>query len=424
MTTVNRRRFLRGAGVALALPWLEALAPRAHALAAPEGPPRRVVFFMTGLGMHQPLFTPQKAGRDFALPPLLEPLAPLRNDWTVFSGVWHPDVDGGHTSENCFLTAAPHPARPTFKNTISFDQFLLEKLPPATRVPYLNLSTLPGSTLSWSRRGVNLPADDRPSVVFARLFLEGNPAAVAEQQRKLAAGQSVIDAVQDQANALARTLPGQDKEKLDEYLGAVREVEQRLQQAEAWSRKPKPKVEAKPPVDSTNIADALGRLRLMMDVAHLALETDSTRVVVLCVRGSHYVLPIPGVTMDWHNLSHHGQDAEKIEQLRLVELQQMKELARFLTRLKESAAGGTTLLDRTAVLFGSNLGNASSHDTRNMPVLLAGGGFKHGQHLAFDQKNNAALPRVFVSIAQRLGLEVDAFAGTKGTMTGLELAAG
>lgn len=409
----HRRQFLRASGVALALPWLEAFG-------APQGPPQRVVLIGTGLGMHAPLFTPEKAGRQFELPPLLEPLADLRQDWTVFSGLSHPEVDGGHSSENSFLTAAPHPGSPAFRNSISLDQLLLEKLPPATRVPYLNLTTMPGSPMSWSRRGVNLPADDRPSKIFARLFIDGNASEVAALQQKLAAGQSVLDAVAGQAKTLERTLPGPDRNKLDEYLSAVREVEQRLQQADAWSRRPKPRVAVKPPVDSNNPADSFGRARLLLDVAQLALETDSTRVVCLFIRGGGYVQPIAGVTMDWHNLTHHGQDPEKIRQLRLIEMQMMKELGRFLARVKESKEAGGSLLDRTTVLFGSNLGNASSHDTRNLPILLAGGGFKHGQHLAFDRKNNEALGRVFVSVAQRMGVEIDNFGVARGTLTGLE----
>jgi hypothetical protein len=420
MTT--RRQFLRGAGVALALPWLEALAPRRSLLAAPEGPPRRTVLIMTNLGMHGPNFFPEKAGKDYALPPLLEPLSGLRTEFTVCSGLWHIDVDGGHSSENSFLTAIPHPHLPTFKNSISFDQFLLEKLGPPTRVPYLNLTTIPSSPLSWSRRGVNLPAEDRPSKVFARLFLDGSANEIADLQRRLQAGKSVLDAVQEQAKSLEKSLSGRDKEKLDEYFAAVREVEQRLAQAEAWSKKPKPKVNARPPGDNTNPADAFPRARLMYDVTHLALETDSTRIVCLAIRGGKYVPTVKGVTMDWHNLSHHGMDSEKLDQLRLVEMEQMKELARFLARLKESTDAGGTLLDRTAVLFGSNLGNASSHDTHNMPVLLAGGGFKHGTHLAFDRKNNTALCRLFVSIMQRLGVEGDTFVSGKGTLPGLDMA--
>lgn len=416
MTT--RRQFLRGAGVALALPWLETLTPRTSA--APEGPPRRAVLIMTNLGMHGPAFFPEKTGKDFTLPALLQPLAALRSEWTVCSGLSHPDVDGGHSSEYTFLTAVPHPHLPTFKNGISFDQYLLEKLAPPTRVPYLNLTTIPGSPLSWSRRGVNLPAEDRPSKVFARLFVDGSATEVAGLQRKLQAGQSVLDAVQAQAKALGGTLSGRDKEKLDEYLSSVREVEQRLVQAEAWAKKPKPKVTARPPADNTNPADAFVRARLLYDLTALALETDSTRVVCLAVRGGKYVLPVKGVTMDWHNLSHHGMDGEKLEQLRLIELEQMKELARFLTRLKSTAEAGGSLLSRTSVVFGSNLGNASSHDTRNLPILLAGGGFQHGQHLAFDRKTNAPLCRLFVSVAQRLGVETDTFASGKGTLTGLE----
>jgi hypothetical protein len=160
----------------------------------------------------------------------------------------------------------------------------------------------------------------------------------------------------------------------------------------------------------------------MLDMAHLALQTDSTRVLTLMVQGHNSIPPVQGITQDWHNLSHHGKDPEKLAQLKLIELEQMKLLADFLAKLKASKESGSDLLANTSVLYGSNLGNASSHDTRNMPLLLAGGGFKHGQHLAFDTQQNYPLANLYVSVLQRLGIEAGKFASSTGTMRGLELA--
>jgi len=412
MPRLDRRSFLRGTGVSLALPLLDAMTPRLRS--APPEPPRRMVAVCSTLGIHAEFFTPAVY------------LAALRDhakDFTVFAGLSHPDVDGGHDSEGCFLTAAPHPGRGGFRNTISLDQFAVEKLAPDTQFASLTLTTSNGNAgLSVSRNGVGVPADNRPSLVFARLFLDGSSAEVGDRVRKLRDGQSVLDAVGAEAKKLERELGPRDRQRLDEYLGAVREVEKRLVRGQEWATKPKPKVAAKPPKDVASLADFAGRSQLMFDLIHLAFETDSTRVVTLKMQGHNQVPPVKGVTADWHNLSHHGKDPDKIAQLRAIELLQMELLAAFLTKLRGSKENDVTLLDRTAVLFGSNLGNASSHDTRNLPVLLAGGGFRHAERLAFDASNNAPLCRVYVAMLQRLGIDVDAFASGKGRLAGLELA--
>ena len=432
-SALARRDFLRATGVTLALPLLESLAPwttRAAAAAATSGtastapgPIRRLVAICTTLGIHAEHLFPAQPGRDFALTPYLEPLRELRRDFTVFSGVSHPDVDGGHSSEASFLTAAPHPGASSFRNTISLDQFVLEKLPPATRFGSLVLSTANGSaSMSVSRSGVAVPADYRPSEVFKKLFIDGTARVIAEQTRRLQDGQSIMDTVQAEARRLQQRVTARDREKLDDYFTTVREVEHRLHQAEDWAKKPKPQVNVPPPTDIQNAADFAGRTRLMFDLAHLALQNDSTRVITLRIQGHNSVPPIPGITQDWHNLSHHGKDPEKINQLRVIELEQMKLLAGFLTKLKTSQEADATLLDHAMVLYGSNLGNASSHDTRNLPVLLAGGGFKHGQHLAFDDKNNYPLPNLFVSLLHRLGIPATKFASGHAPLRGLELA--
>ncbi len=419
---LNRRSFLRAAGITLALPALEAFAPLTRA-AASAGPIRRLVACCTTLGIHGENLFPKQAGRGFELTPYLEPLKEFRNDLTVFSGVSHPEVDGGHSSEASFLSAAPHPGASSFRNTISLDQLVLEKLPPATRFSSLVLNTGNGGVgLSVSRSGVKVPADYKPSEVFKKLFVNGTAKEVALQSDRLRDGQSIMDTVAGDAKRLSARVTARDREKLDNYFTTVREVEQRLKLAEEWAKRPKPAVSVPPPTDVQNAADFVARTRLMFDLAHLALQTDSTRVITVAIAGHNSVPPVPGITIDWHNLSHHGKDPEKLAQLRVIELEQMKLLAGFLAKLKASKEAGSDLLANTSVLYGSNLGNASSHDTRNMPMLLAGGGFKHGQHIAFDDKQNYPLPNLYVSVLQRLGIEAGKFASSTGTLRGLELA--
>jgi hypothetical protein len=407
---------LRAAGVSLALPWLES---KGRAAAAVE-PIRRLVCCCTTLGIHAENLIPKEAGREFEQTPYLEPLQEIRHDVTVISGTSHPDVDGGHASEASFLTAAPHPGASSFRNTISLDQYVVEKLPPATRYSHLVLSTGGGSGLSVSRSGVKLPADSRPSELFKKLFVSGTPAEIARQSDRLREGRSILDVVAADARRLETRATAGDRQRLEEYFETVREVERRLYSAEAWIAKPKPRVDVEPPRDVQSAADFVARTRLMFDLIQLALATDSTRIVTLQIQGHNSVPPVEGVSIDWHNLSHHGQDAEKLAQLRLIELAQMKLLAEFLQKLQSVREDASDLLTNTMVLYGSNLGNASSHDTRNLPILLAGGGFRHGQHLAFDTRQNYPLPNLFVSMLQRLGIETNRFASGTSTLRGLE----
>jgi hypothetical protein len=378
-----------------------------------------MVAINVGLGLHAPNIVPATAGRDYDLPPYLQVIEPFRNDFTVISGASHPGVGGGHQSGKSFLTAARHPNSAGFKNSISLDQLAAEQLGARTRFGSLALSTS-GRGLSWSRSGVEIPADDRPSAVFEKLFLVGKPSEQARQVQRLKDGQSVLDVVLEQSSQMTQRLGGRDREKMEQYFGAVREAELRLVKAEAWQQHPKPQVDVDPPRDEADRTKMIERLGLMYDMMHLAIETDSTRFITFNDSGMNAVPSIPGVDTDYHMLSHHGKDPAKIAQLTTVETEIVGAFGRFLKKLNESREAGSTLLDRTMVLFGSNLGNASSHDTRNMPIVIAGGGFRHGQHLAFDRDNNYALPKLYVSMLQRLGLETDTFAETTGTMEGLE----
>jgi hypothetical protein len=418
----SRRTFLRGSGAALALPLLEAMAPRRARAAEAGKSPRRMICINTTLGLHTPNLFPAEAGKDYELTPYLEPLKDFRDEFTIISGLSHPDVDGGHPAEMCYLTAAPHPRADNFKNSISLDQYAIERLVPDTRFGSLVLSSTSSRGLSFTRSGVPIPAEERPSRVFKNMFVAGSPQEIDAQVQRLKQGQSIMDTVLSEAQAFQKNLGKQDQQKLDEYFTSVREVEQRLIKAQDWTRRPKPIVDAKPPTDIANAVEVPARVRLMFDLMHLALQTDSTRFITFALNGLNAVPVIPGVSQDWHNLSHHGQDPAKLAELCVIEIQQMQLFGELLAKLKRTSEEGGTLLDHTIVQIGSNLGNASSHDNKNLPLLVAGGGFRHGQHLAFDPQKNPPLCNLYVQFLRRLGADVDSFGSSSGTLTGFELA--
>ena len=261
-----------------------------------------------------------------------------------------------------------------------------------------------------------------PSSVFARLFLEGTPRGGAGPGPPAARRPEHPRRGPRPGRGRCSTgLGADDREKLDEYFTSVRELEQRLAQDRGMVEEAQAEGRCQAAAEHPNAADLVGRTRLWFDLIHLALQTDSTRLVTLLLLGTSSVPPIPGVTLGHHDLSHHGQDPAKIEQLKKVELEKMKALRDFLAKLKQTKEDGDSLLDRTMVFFSSNLGNASNHAVKNLPVLLAGGGFKHGQHLAFDPKNPPPLCNLYVSMLQRLGIEADKFGSSTGTLTGLEM---
>jgi hypothetical protein len=315
-----------------------------------------------------------------------------------------------------WLTGARHPGLGGFRNTISLDQFIAEKIGFETRYPSLQFNTGGGGSQSYTRSGVMIPAESKPSKIFAKLFLDGSAAEIQQQMRKLKEGRSIMDTVGEEAKRLEKRFGSADRDKLDEYFTSVREMEQRLQKAEAWVQKPKPKVDAPPPKDLQDEKDLIGRMNLLFDLVPLAFQTDSTRLITIMIQGRGDVPTIPGVKADHHNLSHHGQDPEKIAQLRLIETAQLAALGTLMTKLKAKQEGSKSLLESTAVLYGSNLGNANSHDWHNLPLLLAGGGFKHGKHHTGDAKNNTPMGNLFVSLMQNMGIEADTFGSSTGVL--------
>jgi len=428
--SVSRRQFLKASGVALGLPFLDAMMPALARAETTAAVPRRMLAVCNNLGLLPEKFFPaaDSTGRGYQLSPYLELMKAHRDDFTVFSGVWHPDVDGGHPADNCFLTAAPHPGSGGFRNTISLDQYAAEHIGHLTRFPSLTLGVnmrRGQCSLSWTGGGVLIPAEEKPSEVFRRLFLQGSKVEVAAQVRKLKLGESIMDALADQTHSLEKNLGARDKERLDQYFTGVRDLEKRLASAREWEGKPKPKTSAKAPEDPANPREYMEKARLMYDMARLAFETDSTRLVTLMLDSVNSpAIEVEGSDINdgYHSLSHHGKNPEKLKQLEAIDSGHMKLLNTLFTDLKGTAEGGANLLDRTMILYGSNLGNANTHVTTNLPILFAGGGFKHGQHLAFDSKRNYPLPNLFVSMLQRMGIEADKFSTSTGTMRGLDMA--
>ena len=419
-TSLNRRSFIKGSGATMALPLLNAMTP-AFATAPPA--PKRFLAMNAGLGFHAPHFIPDEAGTDYKAPIYLEKLAKHRKDFTVFSGLSHPNSNGnnGHASELTWLTGAPRPGLAGFKNTISLDQLLARHVGATTRFPSLTLGTN-GQSLSWTANGVQIPSQSHPTKVFRQLFVKSTESEVTDELKNIESGRSILDTVLGDAKALNKTLGERDREKLDEYFTSVRELEIRLQQNKEWAKRPKPKVDFNEPQDIADRYDILAKQSLMYDLVLLALQTDSTRVIAFSIGGFNAVPSnIAGVKTDWHMLSHHGRDEDKIAELTRIESAEFEVFSKFLTKLKKVKEADGHLLNHTSVLFGSNLGNASSHSWRNLPILLAGGGYKHGHHVAHDPDNNTPFANLFLPLAQRMGLEIEKFgSSTKPTIRGLE----
>lgn len=410
---------LRSAGVAMSMPWLSAM-NQAFAGSDKPTPPRRFVAMTLGLGLHAENLNPATSGRDYEPSLYLKSLDDIRDRYTVISGTSHPGVSGGHRAEASLLSATPMGSGVQSRTTISVDQLLAKHLGNQTRFPSLVLSSAGSNSPSYTENGSMIPAESSPARLFMQLFVTDSPAEQKKQIHRARQGQSIMDLVAEDAKALQRELGDSDRDRLDAYFTSVRELEKRMVDAEQWAHRPKPHVDVAKPIDISNPNDFIGRQRLMNDMIRLALSTDSTRFVSYHLGGSGGVVPIQGVDEGYHSLSHHGRDEEKLAQLALIEAEIVRAFGDFLRGLDKTEEDGDTLLGRTSVLLTSNLGNASNHDNRNMPVLFAGGGFRHGQHLAFDQKKNYPLPNLYLSMLQKTGLEIDQFATSTGTMTGLD----
>jgi hypothetical protein len=403
----TRRQFLRAAGVTVALPWLETLSR-----AAAPTVPQRFVCVANPFGMIHDAFFPSEEGLQAALPVNLGVFEPLRGKFTVFSNLDHGN-NGGHAGTHLFLSGVKSAEASSMPDgNISLDQFLARHVAGQTRFPVLNTAAGPvgggGVELCWTRTGVMVPPVQQVSRVFRMLFVD-DPAELSstlgvdyEQQG------SILDAVNGQAKGMSGRVSGRDREKLDQYFTAIREVEKSLEQEKSWLSRSRPKVDAKEPKDGT----VSQQLPILFDLVALALQTDSTRVATIEVPGSFDTSAMGIEEKGYHGYSHHGKDPGLMEGMRKVERYQMTHLARFLTKLQDLG-----LLDNTQVLFGSGMGDGSAHNNKNLPVLLAGGGYKHRTHLILPEAEQKRVPlcNLYLSMAQRFGAETHVFGRSKGT---------
>lgn len=413
----SRRTFLRAAGVGLSLPVLESFG------AAPSNAsPKRMIAINQDLGFIPKHFFPGTSGRNYVLSPYLEKLAAHREQFTVFSGLSHPGVDGGHRADKTFLTAAPHPGRASFRNSISLDQVMANDVGHETRFRSLSLGINDARSLSYTQAGVEIPTIKSAADLYKKMFLQGDRKAMEAQLVRLRKKGSILDVVMGQSSDLSKRVSASDRERIDQFQTAVRNLEQRLAEAEAWETRPRPKVDETMPEYPSDKKEFFEMVRMMNDMSRLAFQTDSTRVITLFL-GS---VRTPGVKFDdgrslggYHNLSHHGKDEAKLKQLGEIEVAQMELFGELLRDLQEVDEADGSLLDNTMVLYGCHMGDANIHNNLNLPIILAGGGFRHGQHLAFNQQNNRPLANLYLSMLHNMGLETDRFASSTGTLTGL-----
>ena len=412
---MQRRTFLKTAGVSLSLPFLESMAP-AWALTGGEAP-KRLVFICTALGLHPPNVFPETAGADYKSTPYLDLLKDHRKDFTLFSGLQHEDQTGRqpHDSELTFLTSARKPGMEGFRNTISIDQVAANHFGNQTRFSSVSLGSVKRQSQSYTKGGVMIPAETSPARMFAKMFLQGKPAEIKKQQQRLNDGKSILDELGSQAKKLIRKASTADNHLLNDYFESVRQAEKNIETSQGWMDKPKPDVDAEQPSDINDRADMIGRVKLLTDLVPLIIQTDSSRVISIMVQ-DHFVVPkVDGVTGNHHNLSHHGQDKEKIEQLQKIEAGIVGCYGELLGNMKSRTESGNSLLDSTSILFGSNLGNANAHHANNLPVFLAGGGFKHGQYV--KQKEGTPLCNLFVSMLNQAGIEAEEFGQSDGSLS-------
>jgi len=423
-----RRSVLKAAGAVLALPLLDAMFPTTIAAAettvAAGGTPRRFVGVLTNMGILPEFFFPKKEGPDHDATPYLDILKAHRGAYTAFSGVSLPGVEGGHANERAWLTGAPGVSSGAFRNTVSLDQIMAEEIGSATRFPSLVLMLgHEEMSISYTRSGARMPPIRSPRKLYEMLFAEDTAAAKVAAHARLKQDRSVLDTLRNRTKTLERSVGLRDREQLDQYFTSVRELERRLAATESWVDRSKPKVALTAPSDGHDQNQLIENSAAMYAIIAHALITDSTRVITLCLNtGSCFPKNLPGVTNSCHGLSHHGGRPDAVGEAKVIEQAQFRELAKLLDALRAAKEGGATVLDRTAVLYGTNMGSANAHSNNNLPTLLAGGGFKHVGHLAFDQKKNYPLTNLHLSLLHGMGIDAENFATSTGRMRGLELA--
>tara|TARA_R110002049_G_scaffold72490_2_gene187092 strand:+ start:104040 stop:105302 length:1263 start_codon:yes stop_codon:yes gene_type:complete len=397
-------------------------------------PKPRVVFCYVpnGVNIHQ--WVPAETGSDFSLSKTLVTLQEFRNDFTVISGLGHPNCAGGHSGADTWLTGADLSSMPgkDYANTQSIDQRIADQIGSQTRFPSLQISDGSGTgsalhshTLSFDRNGIPLPAENRPRRLFDRLFVPAHRSSRRAAQRRFEEKRSILDDVASEANALSRKLGPADRTKLNEYLASVRETERRVQRQAEWIDVPKPKVSDQGLLLNSRPGNAQDRsswIDVMLEITYLAFVTDMTRVVTF--QWSREAGGFGPGGENHHEYSHHGGDEGMLEKLAGIDRAFLQRLGYFLSLLQGTDEGGRSVLDHTMVVYGSgmNSGDRGEHSPKNLPLLVAGGsawGLKHGQHLSHDPEDHPPLANLLLTVAQKMGVHTDEFQDATGTLAGL-----
>ena len=420
---MNRRRFiLQSLGTSLALPGLPSLMAGTvggnSAVQTAKGAgtgARRFVAIGNLLGYQTKQLFPTTKGREYEKTTLLEPLWDNRSQMTVFRGLDH-GVKGGHFAVHSFLSGVLNSeAQNRPDGNVTIDQYLADEIGFETRFPSLTVGSEGGihggCQIAWTKSGVRVPPVTNPSQLFEKLFVSDSKERQARRVQENQVESSILDSVMDEANRLSKRVNKEDKDKLDEYLTSVRDVEKRLELRQRWVSQPKPKA----PFDKPANHNAVEDLPILYELIALALQTDSTRIATLEI-GGDFMPQHLGIKKDWHGLSHHGNDAEAIASLITLEKYQIEHFGKFVTRLSKMNDGDRTLLDSTTVLFGSGMGDGNSHKNSDLPIILAGGGYKHGEFREVPREgiNKVPLCNLFVDIAQKMGVETESFGNSTG----------
>ena len=389
--------------------------------ASPASAPRRMVLVHRPLGTYHPHLVPETTGLEYEAPRYLKQLEEHRGKFTLLSGISHRGYPNSHHTDAAVFTGVDPSGvarSDDIHNTISVDQALAERIGGETRVRSLTLNRANCASLSWNRKGVPVPWTRSRGQLFKQLFIDGTPEEIDAELRRLEHGRSILDGMRDQLKVLTRKLGSADRERIDVMETSIREAEQLLHQEEVWVNKPKPKVEAEEKDFSDRTNTWLESQQRWYGLIQLALQTDSTRVIVYGL-GELNNNNMNDLEIGHHDASHHGKNPDKIEQFARYEEKEYGNFSAFLKMLDETGEPGGSLLDHTQVLLTSNLGDASAHASDNLPTFVAGGGFKHQGHLAFDQDNNYPLSNLFVRMLQKFDLETDRFGSSTGVLSEL-----
>ena len=416
---------LKTVGASLALPGLPSLLAKStggnSAVQATRGAgigAQRFVAIGNLLGFQQKSIFPETTGKGYEETTLLKPLRENRKNMTLYRGLDH-GVKGGHFAVHSFLSGVLHSeAKNRADGNVTIDQFIADEVGVETRFPSLTVGSEGGihggCQIAWTRSGIRVPPITGPADLFEKLFVDDSPERKSQRSTENHLQDSILDSVLEDANRLSKHVNREDKEKLDEYFSSIRDVEKRLQARKKWANEPKPKAPFEKPSNSNTVED----LPMLYELIALALQTDSTRVATLEIGGCFLPQHL-GIDKSYHSMSHHGNDEETIAHLVTLETYQIEQFNTFLTRLNSIKDGDKTLLDSTAVIFGSGMGSGHSHTNSDLPIILAGGGYRHGEFRKVEGKgiNKVPLCNLYLEMAQRMGIESETFGTSTGTFS-------